>query len=387
MAETKKPRKPRKDKGKKRGKRTKNPRLQTGSIDFRTIGTNAISGPNLTSLIGTLASLPRQVQPNLPQQPNIQEIISTELAKYAPRDVIKTQNFPQPPQERADVEQGQEETPLEPELQSSETAQYVKYQKKQKDIALEQARQAEEKKIKLEKELKDMEMYGIIQQELQSRNLEELRQKNERAAAELMKQTAESEQLSKSVQELQTMNELKAQKLKRTEESITAREKIAEIKYANTLQEPKLISLIKQMDPEYEKPKGEDLTDLRIDYLLKKGIREYQPKTRPKGFNLLPTEELMNIAYRDDLQGLDDQRAELQKGQAEVPSNESFGQMSPKRELKKKQAQAQQASSDEDELPMLRRRMPAKEPVKPKRKEARQPVDEIEEVEYFLEDE
>ena len=96
MAE-KKPRKKRSDFGKKRGKRMKNPRLQTGSIDFRTIGTQQIS--NLTSLIGTMASLSR---------PIIQQPISTELSRYAPRDLEMRQMIPQP-QERADVQQAQEE--------------------------------------------------------------------------------------------------------------------------------------------------------------------------------------------------------------------------------------------------------------------------------------
>jgi len=100
MAEKKekKPRKTRKDKGKKRGKRTKNPRLQTGSIDFRTIGTQQTFGPNLSSLVGTLASLAR---PIVPFQPSMPQQISSEL--------IMRQNIPQP-QERADVEQNQEET-------------------------------------------------------------------------------------------------------------------------------------------------------------------------------------------------------------------------------------------------------------------------------------
>jgi hypothetical protein len=102
MAE-KKPRKTRKDKGVKRGKKgIKNPRLQIGSIDFRTIGTQQTFGqPNITSLIGTMASLARPVIPQY-----LQPQVSTELANYAPRDLPK--NIP-PPQFRPDVEQGQEE--------------------------------------------------------------------------------------------------------------------------------------------------------------------------------------------------------------------------------------------------------------------------------------
>ena len=102
MAE-KKPRKKRSDFGKKRGKRMKNPRLQTGSIDFRTIGTQQIS--NLTSLIGTMASLSR---------PIIQQPISTELSRYAPRDLEMRQMIPQP-QERIGIQQAQEEEPSQTE--------------------------------------------------------------------------------------------------------------------------------------------------------------------------------------------------------------------------------------------------------------------------------
>jgi len=101
----KKPRKTRKDKGVKRGKRKmKNPRLQIGSIDFRTIGTQQTIGqPNLTSLIGTIASLAKQVVP-------FEQQISTELSKYAPRDLEMRQMIPQP-QQRPDVQQAQEEEP------------------------------------------------------------------------------------------------------------------------------------------------------------------------------------------------------------------------------------------------------------------------------------
>jgi len=118
MAETKKPRKTRSDKGKKRGKRgkgIKNPRLQIGSIDFRTIGTQQIMGPNLTSLIGTLSSLARPIAPHQPEkkEKSIQEIISTELARYAPRDLALRQNIPPPPQEKPDVEQAQEELSID----------------------------------------------------------------------------------------------------------------------------------------------------------------------------------------------------------------------------------------------------------------------------------
>jgi hypothetical protein len=96
----KKPRKTRKDKGTKRGKKgMTNPRVQTGSIDFRTIGTQQTFGPNLTSLIGTVASLAR---PIVPFQPSVPQQVSSEL--------IMRQNIP-PAQERADVEQNQEETP------------------------------------------------------------------------------------------------------------------------------------------------------------------------------------------------------------------------------------------------------------------------------------
>jgi hypothetical protein len=62
----KKGRKKRKDAGVKRG--IKNPRLQTGSIDFRTIGTQ-----NLTSLIGSIAST-QQVK-------NIDQNLANELRK------------------------------------------------------------------------------------------------------------------------------------------------------------------------------------------------------------------------------------------------------------------------------------------------------------------
>jgi len=101
----KKTRKPRKDKGTKRRKRTKNPQFQTGSIDFRTIGTQQTMGQNATLLAGLISSravVPQYLQPQQPQQ------TSTELTTYAPRDLPK--NVP-PPQFEPDVEQGQEETP------------------------------------------------------------------------------------------------------------------------------------------------------------------------------------------------------------------------------------------------------------------------------------
>ena len=107
----KKARKPRKDKGVKRSKGakgTKNPQFQTGSIDFRTIGTSATTGVNLTKLAG-LVSSSRAIAPLVSQpQMNVEEVISRELAKYTPRDLPK--NVP-PPQFRPDVSQGQEETP------------------------------------------------------------------------------------------------------------------------------------------------------------------------------------------------------------------------------------------------------------------------------------
>lgn len=210
MAE-KKPRKPRKDKGIKRGKRTKNPRLQTGSIDFRTIGTKETKGPNLTTLIGTLATLPRQVQPNLPQPYNakeeeekkkkekeqLQQFISTELAKYAPRDLAK-QNFPQPPQERPDMQQAQEEV-LNYRSQVEDLSREVAAYKLQKVALTSNIRntrkQAEKEKKRLEEELQDIENYGRIQQELQNKNIEELRQQSGNAAAELQRQSAETERL------------------------------------------------------------------------------------------------------------------------------------------------------------------------------------------------
>ena len=111
-----KPRKTRKDKGKKRGKRIKNPRLQTGSINMRLIGTSATSAPNLTALAGLVASS-RPVFPTFSQDQQLinelrdkeekikkqeEKILSTEL-------VIRQQNMPPPPQTRPDVEQGQEE--------------------------------------------------------------------------------------------------------------------------------------------------------------------------------------------------------------------------------------------------------------------------------------
>ncbi len=100
MAETKekKPRKTRKDKGIKRGKRKiKNPRLQTGSIDFRTIGTQQTFGPNLTSLVGSIASLSRPVQTTLiPNQPTTYTPTPPELSlvKSKPRDIIETKTNP-----------------------------------------------------------------------------------------------------------------------------------------------------------------------------------------------------------------------------------------------------------------------------------------------------
>lgn len=225
MAETKekKPRKPRKDKGTKRGKRTKNPRLQTGSIEFKHIGTTAKSetkktkepkGTNLTTLVGTLATLPRQIQPNLPQPYNpkkeeekkkkekeeLQQFISTELAKYAPRDlsVTQPQNIPQPPQERPDVQQAQEEV-ADYKSQVEDLSRQVAAYKLQKVALTSNVRntrkQAEKEKQKFEKELQDMENYGRLQQELQNQKQEEFRQQSENAAAELTRQSEETERL------------------------------------------------------------------------------------------------------------------------------------------------------------------------------------------------
>jgi hypothetical protein len=154
MAEIKKPRKTRKDKGKKRGKRIKNPRLQTGSIDFRTIGTQQIS--NLTSLIGTMASLSRPIIQ--PSQLNIQEMISTELSKYAPRDIIKVENIPhfQP-----DIEQGQEERPF---VESAQESAALKLQRKAMSNRVQNLRkEVEETQLQKAEAEKDLD---IVQQKI-----------------------------------------------------------------------------------------------------------------------------------------------------------------------------------------------------------------------------
>ncbi len=164
MAEKKekKPRKKRSDFGKKRGKRKgiKNPRLQTGSIDFRTIGTQQIS--NLTSLIGTMASLSRPIIQ--PSQLNIQEMISTELSKYAPRDIIKVENIPhfQP-----DIEQGQEERPF---VESAQESAALKLQRKAMSNRVQNLRKEVEEtqlqKAEAEKNL-DIVQQKIVRQQKQ----------------------------------------------------------------------------------------------------------------------------------------------------------------------------------------------------------------------------
>lgn len=110
MTEPKKPRKTRKDKGKKRGKRTiKNPRLQTGSLDFKHIGTSVTMGPNLTALAGLLASS-RPVFPTFSQdQQLINELRKKEEQVKNTELIIKQQNIPPQPAFEPDVEQGQEE--------------------------------------------------------------------------------------------------------------------------------------------------------------------------------------------------------------------------------------------------------------------------------------
>lgn len=155
----KKPRKKRSDAGKKRGKRIKNPRLQTGSIDFRTIGTNYTMGPNLTSLIGTMSALARPV----PQQQYLQPQISTELAAYMPRDLPK--NVP-PPQFKPDVEQSQEENIKSTmgkrinRLRHEEASLYLKNKVSEaRNIKL------EEKKYELQNELQQSSKKILQQQE------------------------------------------------------------------------------------------------------------------------------------------------------------------------------------------------------------------------------
>lgn len=110
MTEPKKPRKTRKDKGKKRGKRTiKNPRLQTGSLDFRHIGTTATMGTNLTALAGLVASS-RPAFPTFSQdQQLINELRKKEEQVKNTELIIKQQNIPPQPAFEPDVEQGQEE--------------------------------------------------------------------------------------------------------------------------------------------------------------------------------------------------------------------------------------------------------------------------------------
>lgn len=112
-----KKRKPRKDKGKKRGKRMAKPRFQTGSIDFRTIGTQQTMGQNATLLAGLLSSSRAMMPYPPPQQttiPDIQKMISTELIKYAPRDLpnqppTSQESFVPPPAQEPDTQQAQEE--------------------------------------------------------------------------------------------------------------------------------------------------------------------------------------------------------------------------------------------------------------------------------------
>lgn len=158
MPETKKPRKPRKDKGKKRGKRIKNPRLQTGSIDFRTIGTSATMGPNLTSLIGSMAALARPiVQPQY-----LQPQVSTELVNYAPRDLPK--NTP-PPQFRPDTEQAQEEEPQAAEEVRRAMGQRIGRLREEEAKLFLKGKVSEAKNMKLDDELRQKQMQLVEQDE------------------------------------------------------------------------------------------------------------------------------------------------------------------------------------------------------------------------------
>lgn len=75
-----KKRKPRKDKGKKRVKRIKNPKLQTGKLEFKHIGTN------LTSLIGAYATTLRNPV-MMPSQPQAQ--MSNELIVRQPQETME----------------------------------------------------------------------------------------------------------------------------------------------------------------------------------------------------------------------------------------------------------------------------------------------------------
>lgn len=154
----KKTRKTRSDKGKKRG-RPSNPRVQTGSIDFRTIGTQQTMGPNLTSLIGTLASLARPVIPSQPEQ------VSTELARYAPRDLPaqSNQNTPPPPQERPDTNQAQEETPIT-EIKRAMGERIGRLRKEEASLFL-KGKGLEAKNILIQKDLLSSEKKLIEEQE------------------------------------------------------------------------------------------------------------------------------------------------------------------------------------------------------------------------------
>ena len=125
MAETKKPRKSRKDKGKKRGKRIKNPQFQRGSIDFRTIGTNITSGPNLTRLAGLVSSsraiVSYQSQADLEKLKSDFEELKKAQDKVKERDLTisqtpSSQSIPPPPQSKPDTQRGQEEV-NDPQIQ------------------------------------------------------------------------------------------------------------------------------------------------------------------------------------------------------------------------------------------------------------------------------
>lgn len=153
----KKPRKTRKDKGKKRGKkRTKNPQFQRGSIDFRTIGTQQTMGQNATLLAGLISSravVPQYLQP--------QQQISTELVRYAPRDLVK--NVP-PPQFKPDTEQSQEETSQATQVRQAMGQRIGRLRKETEDL--------EEKEAVLYIKSKGLERRNI-QMEEQGKKLQE----------------------------------------------------------------------------------------------------------------------------------------------------------------------------------------------------------------------
>lgn len=212
----KKTRKPRKDKGIKRGKRgtgPKKPQFQTGSIDFRTIGTQQTSNATLLAgLIASRAVVPQYLQPQQPQQ------TSTELTRYAPRDLPR--NVP-PPQFRPDSEQGQEEV-------SQAT----------------QVRQAMGERIgRLRKEAEDLEEKEAILY-VKSKGLE--------------RRNLQMEEQGKKLQEELTMA---SEKVKEQKNEL--------IKGANFLQQSDLRRALSAEELEG----ATDLTDMRSAYLMAKGLK------------------------------------------------------------------------------------------------------------------